>query len=420
MDDRIARRVPDRPHSGEPLSFAKGAPERVRRSLLSSSAVGMANRGLVIQALFDLGPTSRAELARRAGVNRTTISGIVQPLIDNDVLVEIEPVQSKRIGGKPARPLWFSPSARPICGVLLMPDAVQACLVTVDGAIIAVNRIALPNGDGPVGPIIRAIKKTTRSALDRAVRKPLGIGVAVGAMVDTDQGSIVTMNLAPSLDGYPLAAELRREFGLPVRLDHHPRALLVGDRWFGKGRGAAQFAAIYTGEVLGGAFYLDGRLYRGVGGAGGELGHTFVQVGGELCRCGRRGCWDTIATLSWLRREAKAVGLPQPGEMNSGALMQLVVAGDPRAATLADRYANNIAVGIANVQQTLAPNDYILHGEVVLGGAPMIEAIAAHVRRLVPNRPGLNIEISAGEPGDRAALLGAAGLVLSDLLRLSI
>ena len=132
------------------------------------------------------------------------------------------------------------------------------------------------------------------------------------------------MNLAPSLDGYPLAHELRREFDLPVRLDHHPRALLVGIRLFGKGRGAAQFAVIYTGEVLGGAFYFDERLYRGVAGAGGELGHTFVQVGGELCRCGRRGCWDTIATLSWLRCEAKAAGLPQPSEINSGSLMQLV------------------------------------------------------------------------------------------------
>ena len=113
-------------------------------------------------------------------------------------------------------------------------------------------------------------------------------------MVDTNQGSIVAMNLAPSLDGYPLADELSREFGLPARLDHHPRALLVGDRGFGKGRGAAQFAMIYTGEVLGGAFYFDGHLYRGVNGAGGELGHTFVQIGGELCRCGRRGCWDTL------------------------------------------------------------------------------------------------------------------------------
>jgi predicted NBD/HSP70 family sugar kinase len=421
MDDRTARHVPVRPlASGDSNAFADGASERVQRLLLSSSVVGTANRGLVIQALFDLGPTSRAELARRAGVNRTTISGIVQPLIDNDVLVETGPGQSKRSGGKPARPLWFSPSARPICGVLLMPDAVQACLVTLDGSIIGENRIALPKGDGPVGPIINAIKKSLRSALAAAERKPLGVGVAVGAMVDTDLGSIVAMKLAPSLDGYPLAEVLGREFDLPVRLDHHPRALLVGDRWFGKGRGAAQFAVIYTGEVLGGAFYFDGHLYRGVAGAGGELGHTFVQVGGLLCRCGRQGCWDTIATLGWLRSEAKAAQLPKPAEMNSGSLMRLVAAGDSRAAELADRYAHNIAVGIANVQQTLAPNLYILHGDVVLGGAPLIQAIANHVRRLVPSRPGLTIEISAGEPGDRAALLGAAGLVLSDLLQLSV
>jgi predicted NBD/HSP70 family sugar kinase len=420
MDDRAARRVPDRPVSAEPSSVAESASERVQRSLLSSSVVGTANRGLVIQALFDLGPTSRAELARRAGVNRTTISGIVQPLIDNDVLVETEPGRSKRSGGKPARPLWFSPSARPICGVLLMPDAVQACLVTLDGAIIGKNRVALPKGDGPVAPIIKAIKKSMRSALVAATRKPLGVGVAVGAMVDADRGSIVAMNLAPSLDGCPLAEELGGELDLPVRLDHHPRALLVGDRWFGKGRGAAQFAVIYTGEVLGGAFYFDGHLYRGVAGAGGELGHTFVQVGGALCRCGRRGCWDTIATLGWLRNEAKAAQLPKPAEMNSGLLMRLVVAGDARASELADRYAHNIAVGIANVQQTLAPNHYILHGDVVLGGTALIEAITNHVRRLVPSRPGLTIEISAGEPGDSAALLGAAGLVLSDLLQLSV
>ena len=392
----------------------------MQQSLLSSSVVGSANRGLVIQALFDLGPTSRAELARRAGVNRTTISGIVQPLIDDQVLIETEPGQAKRGGGKPARPLWFSPSARPICGVLLMPDAVRACLVTFDGAIIGENRIALPAGSGPVAPIIEAVKRSMRSALAKAARKPFGVGVAVGGMVDTNQGSIVGMNLAPSLDGYPLADELGREFDLPVRLDHHPRALLVGDRWFGKGRGAPQFAVIYTGEVLGGAFYFDGHLYRGVAGAGGELGHTFVQVGGELCRCGRRGCWDTIATLSWLRHQAEAVGLPNPDEMNSGALMRLVAAGHSGAADLADRYAYNVAVGIANVQQTLAPSHYILHGDVVLGGDTMIEAIAVHVRNLVPGRPGLKIELSAGEAGDRAALLGAAGLVLSDLLQLSI
>ncbi len=393
---------------------------RIQQSLLSSSVVGSANRGRVIQALFDLGPTSRAELARAAGVNRTTISGIVQPLIDQDLLVEMDPEPSSRGGGKPPRPLWFSPKAQPICGVLLMPEAVHACVVTLEGAVQAECRIALPDGEGPVGPIVATVIDCVRRALKAAKRKPLGIGVAVGGMVDTDHGAIVAVNLAPALSGYPLAAELNKRFRLPVRLDHHPRALLLGDRWFGKGRDVPQFAVVYTGEVLGGALYFDGHIYRGAAGAGGELGHTFVQVDGEVCRCGRRGCWDTIATLGWLRREARRIGLAEADSMDSGRLVELADGGTTAAAELLDRYARNIAIGIANLQQTLAPNVYILHGDVVLGGQRMIDAIAAQVRRLVPARPGSDIELIAGDAGNRTALLGAAGLVLSDLLQVSI
>jgi predicted NBD/HSP70 family sugar kinase len=193
----------------------------------------------------------------------------------------------------------------------------------------------------------------------------------------------------------------------------------VGDRWFGQGRGIPQFAVVYTGEVLGGALYFDGHLYRGAAGAGGELGHTFVQVDGELCRCGRRGCWDTIATLGWLRREAQKAGLTQAEQMNSGMLAELA-ASDEGAARLLDRYARNVAIGIANLQQTLAPGYFILHGDVVLGGDIMLNAVANHVRALVPARPGGMIEIIAGDAGDQAALLGAAGLVLSDMLQFSI
>lgn len=416
-----------RPNGGRSALFtppgdASGA-ERVsrrRKALLSSSMVGSTNRGRVLQALFDLGPTSRAELARLAGVNRTTISGIVQPLIDDQVLVESDPVPPNPGGGKPARPLWFSPNARPICGVLLMPDAVHACVATLDGKIESERKMALPDGRGPVRPIIESIAECVGDTLSRARRMPLGIGVGVGGMVDTDRGSIVAVNLAPALDRYPLADDLGRRFGLPVKLDHHPRALLVGDRWFGAGRGVRQFAVVYTGEVLGGALYFDGHLYRGTAGAGGELGHTFVQLDGEPCRCGRRGCWDTIATLSWLRREAARTALPEPDLIDSARLVDMAARRLPGAAELLDRYARNVAVGIANLQQTVAPNIFIMHGDVVLGGDCLLGAIAEHVRAMVPSRPGGAIEFIAGDAGDRAALLGAAGLVISELLQLPI
>ncbi|MFI5408911.1 ROK family protein [Kaistia sp. UC242_56] len=386
------------------------------RSLLSSSMVGSANRGRVLQTLFDLGPTSRAELARLAGVNRTTISGIVQPLLDQQVLVEGNPIRPSEAGGKPARPLWFSPDARPICGMMLMPDAVHTCLVTLAGTLSAEQSGRFP--DNPkIADIERAIELSTSRTLASARREPLGIGVAVGGMVDTDRRAIIAVNLAPVLNGFELGDMLTRRYGLPALLDHHPRALLVGDRWFGKGRGMQNFAAVYTGEVLGGALYLGGHLYRGRSGAGGELGHTFVQVDGEVCSCGRRGCWETIATVGWLRRQARAIGLDAPDEINSRRLVALAGAGVPGARNLLDLYARNVAVGIANLQQTVAPNFYVLHGDVVGGGEIMAEAIAGHVRALVPSRSGGEISFAIGETEDRAALLGAAGLVLSELLQ---
>ncbi|GLS23150.1 hypothetical protein GCM10007874_61700 [Labrys miyagiensis] len=395
-------------------------PRGRNRGLISSSAIGLANRGRVLQVLFDLGPTSRAELARHVGVNRATISGIVQPLIDQGILVENDPLPSKESGGKPARPMWFAEDAAPICAVLLMHDSVQCCLVSLDGTITAEARAAFPPDAASVETLAETIYASISQTLKLAHRPPLGIGVAAGGMIDTDNGSIVAVNLAPLLAGFPLGAELTRRFGLTTRVDHHPRALLVGDRWFGIGRGKRNFAVIYTGEVLGGALFLDGHLYRGPAGAGGELGHTFVQVDGGVCRCGRRGCWETIATLGWLRREAEIAGLPSAEVLDSRCLVALVEESAAGAVDLLDRYARNVAIGIANLQQTMAPNFIVLHGDVVGGGPRLLDAIAVHVRELVPWRPGGDIELVMGDLEDRAALKGAAGLVLSELLHFTL
>ena len=369
--------------SGHRRLIARDGADSPRRSraLISPSAIGSANRGRVLQALFDLGPTSRAELARHAAVNRTTISGIVQPLLDQGVLVEGAPLPANG-GGKPARPLWFSPEAGPICAATLMPDVAHTALVSLTGEILAEHFETLDPDVHAPEPLIEGLIRCLERTMVAAPRRPLGIGVAVGGMVDTETNSIVAVNLAPALAGYPLGRELARRFGLTVCLDHHPRAMLIGERWFGIGRGVSNFAAIYTGEVLGGALYLDGHLYRGPGGGGGELGHTFVQVDGAQCRCGRFGCWETIATLGWLRDRARAAGWPDPDRTDAARLAALVKDNAPGAAALLDTYARNLAIGIANLHQTMAPNFYVLYGDVVGGGQMLLDAIAGHVRDL--------------------------------------
>jgi len=387
--------------------------------LISSSVVGSANRGRVLQALFDLGPTSRAELARHANVNRSTITGILQPLVDQGILVEGDPLPSNEGGGKPARPLWFAPDAKPICGVLLMHDSVRAALVSLDGRIEAEACIPFESLDAPQVELTGVILKCVQQVLRQARREPLGIGIAVGGMVDTEDGSIVGNAMTPHLKGLPISAELQHRLGLATFVDHHPRALVVGDRWFGPGRGRNNFAVLYITEGIGCALFLDGHLFRGPRGAGGELGHTCVQIDGALCRCGQRGCLETIASLGWLRNEARSMGLAGHREMNFKVLVERAVSGSSDATVLLKKYARNLAHGIANLQQVVAPNVFIVHGDVAAGGHQMLDAIAEEVDQLLPWHPGRNIELILGDPGYMAGLRGAAGLVLSEMLHFS-
>ncbi|TCQ20035.1 ROK family protein [Rhizobium sp. PP-CC-3G-465] len=408
-----------RPEIARPEADSEGTTPTAMM-LVSPSDIGAINRGRILQALYDNGPTSRADLARLAGVNRTTVTGIVQPMIEEKLLVEGKATRSAVQGGKPARPLFFNRDAPMLAAVLLLPGRIQTCLVTLTGEISALEKAPFDvNGD--VEDFSRILTETLARSLDQATQPPFGIGIAAGGMIDSDKGVIVTVSLAPVLTGLPITNILSAHFGLPVVIDHHPRALLVGDRWFGPGRGQQNFAAIYTGEVLGGAYYINGQVYRGLAGSGGELGHTVVQLDGRACNCGKQGCWETIATLAWLRREAERVGLDDPGTVTSARLVEDAESGSSRAEEILDRYARNIAVGIANLQQTLSLNFYILHGDAATGGARLSGSIERHVRSFVLARPNQDITIVSNGLGEgHTALRGAAGLVVSEHLKLKI
>lgn len=389
-------------------------------TLISQLDLGAINRGRVLQALYDNGPKSRVDLARLAGVNRTTITGIVQPMIEEKLLVEGEAAPSDVKGGKPARPLFFNPDAPMLGAVLLLPGKIQTCLVTLTGEIKAHTKAEFdPLGDKDA--FLSSLKEALSLTLSQAAQAPFGIGVASAGMIDSDNGVILAVNLAPVLTGLPLVNVLEEHFSLPVVIDHHPRALLVGDRWFGPGRGLQTFAAIYTGEVLGGAFYIEGKVYRGLAGSGGELGHSVVQIDGEACNCGKRGCWETVAALPWLRREASRLGLPQSDRITCARLVKEAADGSKAADDLLDRYTRNVAFGIVNLQQTLSLNSYVLHGDVAGGGQTAAARIKRHVEQLVMMRPNQEISITVNGIGEgHTALRGAAGLVLSSHLKVVI
>jgi predicted NBD/HSP70 family sugar kinase len=379
------------------------------RRLITASRIGEANRARVLQVLHTEGPASRAQLARALNVNRATIASILQPLIDDGSLVEGDPVPAPVTGGKPARPLWFSHDGPLLGGVRISPDGVSVALMGIDGTI----RVRAERGydrDASGGTIMEALEQAADECF--VDRKIIGIGVGSAGMVNSTTGTIISMHLTPGLNGLHVGDRLQGRYGVPVLVDHHPRVQALGDRWFGLGRHLQDFASVYTGEALGFGIVYQGAIVRGKDGAGGESGHTTVQLDGAQCRCGRQGCWETVATLGWLRQAAAELNLPEAERVDSAGLVRMSTEGNAAATGLLDLYARNLAVGMANNEQVLGSGTYIMHGDVCGGGEQMRTSIQAWMDKLTLDR-GQPPTVLFADVQDPMTLLGGGGLVLA-------
>jgi predicted NBD/HSP70 family sugar kinase len=388
--------------------------ERVGRpsAMVSASRAGELNRARVLKTLYAHGALARPELARLTGSTRATIGQIVQPLLEEGILREQDPIASGIRGGKPARPIWFSDDGWPVGAVLLLPGRAQAATVTTSGRILAVGTVTFGvrrvRHDVVVARLTECLREVT-SAMPSPLR---GIGIAVGGIVDTRTGDVVRVNLSPGLNGLAIGPEIARTTGVPVYVDHQPRAQVLGDLLFGAGRGKESFCSVYIGEGIGAGLILDGALHRGSRGAGGEVGHTVVDRRGGVCSCGLHGCWETVATTRWIRAEAARRGMAGARTMGTAQLAALAPA-DPMAAGLLTEYAANIALGIVNLQHTLDLELFILHGDPVAAGEPLRAEIEAQVQQRVFARPGGPVRIAFAEADDYATVQGAAAIVLS-------
>ncbi|MCW2544535.1 MAG: family transcriptional regulator protein [Frankiales bacterium] len=382
--------------------------------LLTTQVIGDVNRSRVIQAFCDHGPLARADLARLAGVPRATIGVIVQGLVDDGLLEELEPDRDGKVG-KPGRPLWFGRLAALTVAVGFTDDLVRAALVSARGERLAEHDVPLATGRASGPQLINAVEKAVRAVLPDS-GSVLGVGVVVPGVCDTVAGEVIGSGQLPGAVGDGLTRVLGQRLGVTVLIDNDARAQALGEKWFGDARGLSTFASVATGTGLGVGLVLRGTLYRGDDGRTGELGHTQVVPGGEPCRCGLSGCWETIATLPWLREQAREAGIAKPVKVTTASL---TADGSPAAVALLDAYADNLALGLANLVNLMGTRCLVLHGDVVGGGPEMLARIqAATERRVLGHLRDVKL-ILTGLDAD-AALLGAAGLVLSDTFRLAV
>lgn len=382
--------------------------------LLTPRLIGDVNRSRIMRALREHGPRTRADLARLADVPRATIGKITATMIDVGLLVELAPDRSEPRVGKPGRPLWFGPRSGLCVGVAFGADGIRAALVNARGDVLRDAVVEIATAEASPTALVDAVRRAVTEASSRA-RGVLGIGIAVPGVCDSTTGEVIGSGQLPGAEGRGLVdglADLAR-----VVVDNDARAQALAEKWFGVGRGVATFASLQTGEGLGVGLVVDGSLHRGQGGRGGELGHTRVTDDGQ-CRCGLVGCWETIATLRWLRAEARDAGLPRPAKTTAASLTALA-GRDQRAAALLDRYADNLARGLSTLVNLLEMRFFVLHGDVVGGGEQLRQRIETATRRSSLPLLRDEVQITLSELDTDATVLGAASLVLSEVFAIA-
>ncbi|TCO46648.1 ROK family transcriptional regulator [Actinocrispum wychmicini] len=367
------------------------------------------NRSALLSRLYLTGPGSRLDLMRASGLSSATVSNVISDLINDGMVTEAGSVDSD--GGRPRTLLRVRPDYAQVVGVDIGETHVQVGLFdcTLTTVTLATYPIGSLDPEAVAGLVTAGVTEVT-AGVDPA--RLLGIGVGVPGAV---RGDLV---YAPTFGwtGVPLGAMVRPSVQAPLYVDNCARTLGQAEMWRGAGRGAQRAVIALLGVGVGAAVATGVESYRGATSTTSEWGHTVVQVGGERCRCGSRGCLEAyIGAEAILERYGKKFHTKDT-ESRMAELVAKSATQKAARAALAET-AEYLGIGVANLINLLSPDRVVLSGWVsAVLGPSILPAVRDAARRHTLPYLYTQAEIHLGKLGSEEVALGAATLPVVRLL----
>lgn len=234
----------------------------------------------------------------------------------------------------------------------------------------------------------------------------VAIGVGMPGPADA-QGRIAQLAInLPQWHNVPLADWIEDHAQLPTVLENDANCAGLGEAWLGAGRYYQDFILLTLGTGVGGAVFLNGKLFTGRHGAGGELGLISIETEGYPCNSGNRGSLEQHASAQTLRREVNMTGLE---------LANLAQLGDTEAIAYWEKFGQRLGIGLANLIYVLTPEAVIIGGGLSASADLFFPSLRSEIeeRVLPPSRQGLDIVVA--QLGNRAGMIGAARLAWQKL-----
>jgi len=311
---------------------------------------------------------SRTDLSDRSGLTRSTVSQLVKELIDEGWISESPAlVVAGQLGRRPT-PLQLDGKRFVLVGAELTPDTIRVVTTSIHGEVLEANQAALRQLDpeGACHQLVEMISVLAQREVGEG-REVLGIGVGLPGAVESQTGML---QFAPNIGWrkVPVGDRLRAELesaGLghvPVHYQNEADLAAVGETEFGPRPADDPLVYISCGVGLGAGIVLGDNLFTGATGAGGEIGHTTLQLKGRNCSCGRRGCAEAYVGLRAIAADA--------GVHDLAHLRAAMTSAKPEARAAFEAAGKNLGVLLQNIWTTFDPRSIVLGGEAVALGGP--------------------------------------------------
>ena len=381
----------------------------------SLEALRRLNRLRVIHALRDQGLISRAEIARRTGLSRSTVSSLVADLQADGLVVERGEAGAAHgtQGGRPPILLAFDASAGAAVGIDFGHSHLRVAVSDLSSRILAERALPLDTDHAAEQGLDAAAELVgellAEANLDES--QVIGAGMGLPGPILQEDGVVGSSAILPGWVGVPAATEMRRRLDVPILVDNDANLGALAEAAFGAGRDASDLIYLKLASGIGAGLLLNGRLYRGAGGLAGELGHFLVDPDGLVCRCGNRGCLETLAAsgalVELLRRSHGEVVTVQ-------GMLDLARAGDVGCRRVITDAGRAIGRAVSMLINVLNPELVVVGGDLAAAGDLLLDGVRDSIARAALPSAAEAAGIVTGVLGERAQVLGAIALVISE------